>query len=322
MGDIYKRIKEFKTQLPNPPPRLYFVKADVQSAFDTIPQDAVLKLMTTIPGQTSYKILKHAEVKPGERCSSTTLSTDANPPPPKPIRRWHRTAYPGDAVANRPLLQRLHDDNTGAAARQRKNTVFVNSAARSEYATRGLLQLLAEHVTANHIKVGKKMYRQRRGIPQGSVLSSYLCNYFYADLEAKHLSFLKDESPDSRQSVLLRLIDDFLLITTDKTKAQRFAEVLHRGVPAYGVQVNPQKSLANFTLSVPSSSSHEDDNDGSRVQLATVDSAADFPYCGILINGSTLAITKDCQREQQIGEFFWGLISFIIPLVTVDSFML
>ncbi|KAJ6790258.1 hypothetical protein PWT90_09861 [Aphanocladium album] len=309
VGDIYKRLKNFRSHLPQPLPRLYFVKADVQSAFDTIPQDAVLKLMTAIPSQASYKIFKHAEVKAGERSltgASSTAAEPANngavagptaqqprPPPPKPIRRWNWTAYPHGETS--PLLQRLQDDGgSGAAARQRKNTVFVNSAAQSHHTTRGLLHLLAEHVTQNHIKVGKKVYRQRRGIPQGSVLSSYLCNYFYADLESKHLSFLKDDAGSSSSSVLLRLIDDFLLITTDKSKALRFAEVLHRGVPEYGVQVNPKKSLANFRLSVPGQG-------GERVEVASVDSGADFPYCGIRINCSTLAIKKDCERDQKIA---------------------
>ncbi|KAJ3493310.1 hypothetical protein NLG97_g4814 [Lecanicillium saksenae] len=75
VGDIYARIKSFRSRLPDPFPRLYFVKADVQSAFDTIPQDAVLKLMTAIPSQTDYKIFKHAEVKAGERAFTGTCSS-------------------------------------------------------------------------------------------------------------------------------------------------------------------------------------------------------------------------------------------------------
>ncbi len=315
VGDIYKRLKEFRSQLPNPLPRLYFVKADVQSAFDTIPQEAVLKLMMDIPSHDSYKIFKHAEVKAGERFLTGTATTVHDrstaakppPPPPKPIRRWQWTAYPGDESG--PFQQRLADDTSGAAARQRKNTVFVGAAAQSQHATRGLLHLLAEHVTENRVRVGKKLYRQRRGIPQGSVLSSYLCNYFYADLEARHLGFLRRDAGDADgaaaaadDSVLLRLIDDFLLVTTDKSKARRFAAVLHRGVPRYGVQVNPRKSLANFALSVPCSGGGEDGQQQPYAQIATVDSGADFPYCGVLINCRTLDIKKDVQRDQKIGE--------------------
>ncbi|EGX91766.1 telomerase reverse transcriptase, putative [Cordyceps militaris CM01] len=303
VGDIYNRLKEFRRKLPDPLPRLYFVKADVQSAFDTIPQEAVLKLMAAIPSHEHYKIFKHAEVKPGERPPTNTCttapdgaSTSHAQAPSRPIRRWHSTAHPGDESGR--FHQRLdgQSSTSGIAAQQpqRKNTVFVNSAVQSDHDTRGLLRLLAEHVADNRIRVGKKTYRQRRGIPQGSVLSSYLCNYFYADLEARHLRFLDDSG--SHRSVLLRLVDDFLLVTTDRARARRFAAVLHRGVPEYGVHVSPHKSLANFALSVPPAGGGDD---GPPVPIATVHSTADFPYCGVRISCRTLEIKKDCQREQQ-----------------------
>lgn len=62
------------------------------------------------------------------------------------------------------------------------------------------------------------------GIPQGSVLSTVLCNIFYADLERKKLPFLLDE-----EGLLLRLIDDFLFITMNREHAKSFLEQMHRG---------------------------------------------------------------------------------------------
>lgn len=138
-----------------------------------------------------------------------------------------------------------------------------------------LLCLLNDHIEKNLVKIGKKYYRQKRGIPQGSVLSSFLCNYFYADLESNHLDFLR--TPDC---LLMRLIDDFLLITLDKSKAVRFVETMHRGLPEYGVQVSPPKTLVNFDMRI----------DGQAVGKTTQPS---FPYCGTRINDQTLDITKD-----------------------------
>lgn len=261
--------------------------------------------MMTIPSHPQYKIFKHAEVKSGDRQVSTgdpeAIKSSVPPLPPRPIRRWNRDAQPSEE--SRRFLERLERDADSNVAKQRKNTVFVNSAVQNQYTTRGLLHLLAEHVTDNHIKVGKKVYRQRKGIPQGSVLSSFLCNYFYADLEAKHLGFLKDNGPVAGHTLLLRLIDDFLLITTDKSKAVRFAETLHRGIPEYGVRVNHKKSLANFPVSVPSDGGACDDG---HQPLATMDGRAEFPYCGILINCQTLDISKDCERDKKIGKSIYN----------------
>ncbi|KAK3185317.1 Telomerase reverse transcriptase [Lecanicillium sp. MT-2017a] len=274
VGDMYKKIKTFKAQLGESHTKLYFAKLDVQAAFDTIPQDAVLRLMGSVPSHPNYKVVKHAEVKPGEQ--SLAQADDENNTT-KPIRRWNWAALPGNDTST--FTDRLENQLGG----QRKSTVFVNSTVQKYHNTRSLLQLLTEHVKENLIKVGKKYYRQKRGIPQGSVLSSFLCNYFYADLELKHLDFV--DGPDC---LLLRLIDDFLLITLDKTKAQRFVDIMHAGLPEYGVQVNQNKSLVNFASHVNGQ------------ELPRTPNGAEFPYCGTLINCDTLDISKDVSRDRAI----------------------
>lgn len=277
VSDIYTRLKAFKQSLgaSTPGQRLYFAKLDVQAAFDTIPQEAVVKLMSSVPSQPQYTIMKHAEVKPGERAVVDSGKTTT-----KPIRRWHATALadglPQDFVER--LQSRL--------GTTKKNTVFVDSAVQRTHDVRGLLALLAEHVGQNLIKVGKKYYRQKRGIPQGSVLSSFLCNYFYADLEKRHLEFLS--APDC---LLLRLTDDFLLITLDKSKAVRFVEAMHGGMPEYGVEVSEKKTLVNFDMKM---------GDGLARRIAERDQ---FPYCGTLIDCATLEISKDRERDKGIGTF-------------------
>lgn len=137
------------------------------------------------------------------------------------------------------------------------------------------------------VKIGKKFYRQKEGIPQGSVLSSLLCNYFYADLEATYLDFL-----DPRESLLLRLIDDFLLITTNRADAKMFLEVMHEGLPEYGVSVNPDKTLVNFEVAV----------NGRKVPRLLGDGG--FPYCGSFVDTKTLDVRRDRERRKDMGECF------------------
>ena len=266
VSDMYSRLKAFKSALGPAHGKLYFAKVDVQAAFDTIPQDAVVKLMATIPSQGAYTITKHAEVKPGEIVEQTAGQATTT----KPIRRWHATALPDSHAKTFP--ERLEDH----AGSKKRNTVFVDSAMRKTHDTSELLRLLNEHVQRNIVKIGKKFYRQKLGIPQGSVLSSFLCNYFYADLEKQYLDFL--EGPDC---LLLRLIDDFLLITSDMAKAARFVQTMHRGMPEYGVQVNQKKTLVSFDMQVEGGST------------AKISGQHLFPYCGTLIDTRTLDISRD-----------------------------
>jgi telomerase reverse transcriptase len=148
------------------------------------------------------------------------------------------------------------------------------------------MRLLREHVERNLVKIGKKFYRQKNGIPQGSILSSILCNFFYAELEREVLSFARGDG-----TLLLRLLDDFLLITVHREHADRFIRVMHRGHPDYGVVVKHAKSMANFEAFTDC---------GRTIPRARTDTS--FPYCGISIDTKTLEVSKKSERTARSGK--------------------
>ncbi|EFQ29316.1 telomerase reverse transcriptase [Colletotrichum graminicola M1.001] len=265
VGDIYPRLSAFSAGFGDRTPKFYFAKVDVQSAFDTIPQAAVIRLMEGIPSEKQYIIKKHVEIKAGLLDSRPQKHVVA-----KLTRRWHSIAVtPNDTNDFSKMVE-------ARLGKNRKNTVFLGNTMRREVSIGELMDLMASHIEQNLVKVGKKFYRQKKGIPQGSVLSSALCNYFYADLEAQHLAFLAAED-----CLLLRLIDDFLLITTDQSKACEFVEVMHGGLPEYGVIVSPEKTLVNFDMEV------------NGVRVARLPEGSHFPYCGLGVDCNTLDIVKD-----------------------------
>ncbi len=129
------------------------------------------------------------------------------------------------------------------------DVVFVDQVSYRYESTSLILKLLRQHITENLIKIGKEFYRQKVGIPQGSSLSTLLCSFFYADMEASD-PFLKSlrTGESGGASLLMRYTDDFLLITSSKRKAKRFYEVMRKGHPEYGCFISPEKTLANFDL--------------------------------------------------------------------------
>lgn len=270
---MYAKLTIFKKSFsPFHSNTFFFAKVDVQSAFDTIPQNAIIELMKSIPSQRQYAITKHAEVQPGERAMVEPEKTAT-----KAIRRWHASALAKDKQIS--FADRLQN----GLANKKKNTVFIDGVAQRNHDANALLQLLTDHVERNLVKIGKKYYRQKRGIPQGSVLSSFLCNYFYADLEKNHLGFLLE--PDC---LLMRLIDDFLLITLDKSKAVKFVDTMHRGMPEYGVIVSHGKTMVNFDMRINGEA------------VCKMPAGSGFPYCGTRINDRTLDITKDGEAGNKI----------------------
>ena len=83
--------------------------------------------------------------------------------------------------------------------------------------------------------------------------------------------------------MLARLVDDFLLITTDFDHARRFVRLMHEGVEAYGCSTALEKSVVNFDV--------EPNEDGTKPQL--IKPKQGFPWAGALIDQRTLAVRID-----------------------------
>ncbi|KAF3912145.1 hypothetical protein ABW21_db0205925 [Orbilia brochopaga] len=283
LGEILKRISAFRDRLKADgvfgKQKLYFVKADVASAFDTIPQQQVLAVIEKLYMENSYKIRKQGRVTTG-----TGKVEEA-----KPKILFPQIAEPADRHIA-PIEQ--NKKFVAATGVEQKSLIFVDRVTYTRHDRDALIRELREHVANNFVQIGKRFYRQSVGIPQGSVVSTLLCNLFYADLEARELPFTQ-----AKTGLLMRLIDDFLFITTNRDHAQRFCEAIHHGFPRYGVTVKPEKSLVNFEVAF----------DGSKI--ARTIGGAGFPYCGTLINEKTLEIKRDWGRRDGV---------LVSNLLTVD----
>jgi telomerase reverse transcriptase len=265
VGDLHDRLAQFRKRLP-PGSRLHFVKVDIRSCFDNIPQEHLLEVVQRIFGDPAYRSTRHTEFKAVEQKSP---ETDV-----QVKKRFIGTARPADdrAVFSEAVATSL--------AGQKRRVVFADTGNHRTWTTSALLKLLRDHVQHNMVKVGKKHMIQKDGIPQGSVLSSLLCSYFYGAFESQELGFL-----DPRSSLLLRLIDDFLLITTDENIARRFLAVMVDGDQRYGISVNPGKSLVNFDVTVEGT------------KIPRLHGRTSFPYCGLIIDTSTLELAKDRDKK-------------------------
>lgn len=296
VSEIHPRLKKSKENLLRQrqpagiTEPLFFVKLDIQSCFDTIPQHKVVQLIESLLNENAYRITKHVEIRPSDLRSDRRMP---NSKPDRPFRKFFGKAAPVEKPSGLPELV------TSGATRGRTNAVFVDLAGHKEHDKEDLLDLLEEHVRHNLVKIGKKYFRQRNGIPQGSVLSSLLCNFFYADMEREILGFLNCD-----EAVLLRLIDDFLLITSKADIAMRFLEVMIEGQPEYGVSVNPEKSLVNFEATVKG------------IKIPRLVGTSLFPYCGVLIDTHTLELQKDRDRVLDVGD---SAATAISDSLTVES---
>ncbi|EPY89918.1 hypothetical protein CB1_000069005 [Camelus ferus] len=136
------------------------------------------------------------------------------------------------------------------------------------------LRLVHNHV----MRIGGRSYVQCQGVPQGSVLSTLLCSLCYGDMEDKVFPGVQQDG------VLLRLVDDFLLVTPHLTRAKAFLSTLVRGVPEYGCLANLRKTVVNFPV--------EDGALGGQAPLQ-LPAHCLFPWCGLLLDTQTLEVRSD-----------------------------
>uniref|UniRef100_A0A8C6E5J9 Telomerase reverse transcriptase n=1 Tax=Moschus moschiferus TaxID=68415 RepID=A0A8C6E5J9_MOSMO len=263
MDDIHRAWRAFVLPLRarGPAPPLYFVKADVVGAYDALPQDRLAEVIASVlrPQENVYCVRHCAVVRTARG------------------RMWKSfKRYVSTFSDFRPYLRQLveHLQATGSL---RDAVVIEQSCSLNELGS-SLFSLFL-HLVHNHvIRIGGRSYIQCQGIPQGSILSTLLCSFCYGDMENKLFPGVQQDG------VLLRLVDDFLLVTPHLMRARDFLRTLVHGVPEYGCQVNLRKTVVNFP-----------------VEPAALGGAAPlqlpahclFPWCGLLLDTRTLEVHGD-----------------------------
>ncbi|XP_045042162.2 telomerase reverse transcriptase isoform X2 [Desmodus rotundus] len=270
MDDIYRAWRDFvlRVRAQDPEPQLYFVKVDVMGAYDALPQNRLVEVIANViePQEHTYCLRQYAVVqrtahghvrKSFKRHVSTF--TDLQPYMKQFVQQLQKTSSLRDAVVI-------------------EQSCSLNEASSSLFDF--FLRLVHNHV----IRIGGKFYVQCQGIPQGSILSTLLCSLCYGDMESRVFPGLQQDG------VLLRLVDDFLLVTPHLTQAKAFLRTLVKGVPEYGCMANLEKTVVNFPV--------EDDILGGATPLQ-LPAHCLFPWCGLLLDTRTLEVFCDYSSYAQ-----------------------
>uniref|UniRef100_A0A3Q1FNP9 Telomerase reverse transcriptase n=1 Tax=Acanthochromis polyacanthus TaxID=80966 RepID=A0A3Q1FNP9_9TELE len=265
MSDIHRVLCSLAPAQKEKPQPLYFVKVDVSGAYESLPHDKLIEVI----GQALSPV-------------QDELVT---------IRRYAKIWADSHEGLKRTFVRQADflEDNIESTnmkgflvSLQRRgkvhHAILVEQLFCSDIQGNEALQFFTQMLTGSVVKYGKKTYRQCRGIPQGSVVSSLLCCLCYGHMENV---LFKDTQ---KKGCLMRLIDDFLLITPDLNEAQTFLKVLMAGVPQYGLVVNPQKVVVNFEAS---------ESLGSCPDIRVLPPHCPFPWCGLLLDTHSLDVYKD-----------------------------
>nr|XP_027799720.1 telomerase reverse transcriptase [Marmota flaviventris] len=270
MDDIYRVWRDFvlRVRAQDPAPRLYFVKADVTGAYDTIPQDRLVEVIASIirPPENTYCVRRYAVV---QRAAHGRVRKSF---------RTHVSTLSDLQPYMRQFVEHLQDRSA------LKDAVVIEQSCSLNETSTHLFDFFLRFVRSSVVRIGSRCYVRCRGIPQGSVLSTLLCSLCYGDMENKLFAGVQQDG------VLLRLVDDFLLVTPHLAQARAFLRALVQGVPEYGCKINLQKTVVNFPVE------SEAPNGAAPLQLPA---HCLFPWCGLLLDSQTLEVFCDYSSYAQ-----------------------
>nr|XP_026646765.1 telomerase reverse transcriptase isoform X2 [Zonotrichia albicollis] len=202
--DIYKIWKQFVTKILESGgeiPHFYCVKADVSRAYDSIPHNKLVEVISRVlrpEKRTVYCIRRYAVIM-------ITPSGRA-----KRLYKRHVSTFKDFMPDMKQFVSQLQENAS------LRNAIVVEQSLTFYETSSSLFNFFLQMIQNSILEIRNRYYLQCCGIPQGSILSTLLCSLFYGDMENKWLSGIKQDG------VLIRLIDDFLLLTPHLMKARTF----------------------------------------------------------------------------------------------------
>ncbi|CAA6654698.1 unnamed protein product [Spirodela intermedia] len=299
-NDVYQVLYGFLARLKNGSttvPKVFIVVADVSKAFDSINQDRLLDVMKDVIWKKEYLLRKYAQVI----CTKKTMST-----------RYGYVCV--DRNEDHDIANSLTSIRSCSS-----HGIITDQGILKKIKHAEIHHLLREHVKSNILQLGRDFCLQRSGISQGSLLSSLLCSFYYGHLERSIIfPFLRKipqlphasssssnakepaiegiarddgntEDPSSPQHILLRLVDDFLFISSSEKQARGFFNRLCRGFREYNCYMNSEKFGLNFDVGGKS-------QPRSNRRYVGADGIPFLPWSGLLVNCLTLEIQADYTR--------------------------
>ncbi|XP_058148628.1 telomerase reverse transcriptase [Dasypus novemcinctus] len=263
LDDVHRAWRAFalRARGGEPPAAFYFVKVDVTGAYDTIPLGKLVDVIASIirPQESVYCVRRYAVVQEAARGHLR-----------RSFKR-HVSTFQDLLPYMKQFVQHLQQTSS------LRNAVVIEQSCSLNETSGGLFDFFLHLVYNSILRLGDRFYVQTQGIPQGSLLSTLLCSLCYGHMENALFPGIQ------RDGVLLRLVDDFLLVTPHLAQARAFLRTLARGVPEYGCEINLRKTAVNFPV---------DDARGC-ASFRQLPAHCLFPWCGLLLDTRTLEVYCD-----------------------------
>ena len=282
--EAFRALKAFSSSN-----QLYFASVDIKQCYDSIVQQHLLNILPKLLGEEEYLIQNSAVIHPFESMGRVIR---------RPVRR-----------VGAPESYSSFQDEVEGLARDYNRSVFMDNGGSCVIRRDDIMELLQEHLLSHIVVIrgryGDRFLLQTSGIPQGSILSTLLCNYYYGHVEQALLgSIMANKSVniscisrngDGHLTLLVRIVDDFLLVTTSKDLSDKFLTIMTTGSDELGVSINKDKTLVNYPVQIEGSGGVKENLPRPDVETGNKEQTV-FPWCGMLFDMETGDIHVDYSR--------------------------
>lgn len=203
-------IREFKKGLlkkyKNALPKLYFMKFDIDSCYDSIPRKKLMEvLLQALKQESGFQLRSQTYYNSVTEKMSTKFSVnDTSPMPPK------------------------------------SNCIFIDNCSTKYFSNEDVINVIKHEIFETSLLFNQTCYLRKDGLFQGSSLSSLLVDILYDDLLQNNEIFTPNASHDQ---LIFRIADDFLVISTDKIQIQNLNIIVRNGFADYNAFVKINKII-------------------------------------------------------------------------------
>lgn len=230
VAHMLERLAEFRRQQHKKP--VYFVKLDAEKCFDLLNRDTALSIAADLLKDEKYWKYNYRQYEFGVARMNRQSS-----------HKFYKGAWCDHFREIGSSHFQLHHLPTSF-----KLGVQILQQRQSLVDRHQLLDLLTQHLRncqvdlSSQTKSEDDVYTLLRGIPQGSSLSTMLCNLVLDTMEKECIKY------DPNRSILMRYVDDFLFLTTRKSDVELFLTQMSSDSAKYGVRVNMDKTQSNIAV--------------------------------------------------------------------------
>ncbi|KHN72978.1 Telomerase reverse transcriptase [Toxocara canis] len=226
---FFRRFRKFAKR--NASRKMFVVKTDIRDCFDCINQHKLSQVLASIIDSNRSYLFTAGRFKKNkeERKNNEGKRIEGKE------KRGKETSQRTNASCREMAL--------GLPVRSISYVLFPEHCTRVQIKGNEALEILEKAVIQQKILFRNRFYVAGRGIPQGSTVSTRLCDLYLGAVERERCADILKR----RDCLLFRNVDDYILLTTDVRLADRFLKDLLCGVEdGYEMVADPSKTTINF----------------------------------------------------------------------------